>query len=88
MSDEAVLLPTSHGPIAAIAATPEGGRPRAAVLVALQLTANYWLYSYIVWFFPLVIVALLAAHPSTLRSAITAAEERSVERPALVSTAG
>ena len=35
----------------------------AAVLIALQLTVNYWLYPYIVWFFPLVIVALLAAFP-------------------------
>ena len=32
----------------------------AAVLIALQLAANYWLYSYIVWFLPLVIVALPA----------------------------
>jgi hypothetical protein len=35
----------------------------AAVLIALQLTLNYWLYPYIVWFFPLVIVALMAGHP-------------------------
>jgi hypothetical protein len=35
----------------------------AAVLCALQVTLNYWLYPYIVWFFPLVIVALVAAHP-------------------------
>jgi hypothetical protein len=35
----------------------------AAVLIALQLTVNYWLYPYIVWFFPLVMVALFAAHP-------------------------
>ena len=35
----------------------------AAVLIALQISANYWLYSYIVWFFPLVAVALFAAHP-------------------------
>ena len=35
----------------------------AAVLIALQLTVNYWLYPYIVWFFPLVLVALFAAHP-------------------------
>jgi hypothetical protein len=35
----------------------------AAVLIALQLTVNYWLYPYIVWFFPLVAVALFAAHP-------------------------
>ncbi len=35
----------------------------AAVIIMLQLSANYWLYSYIVWFFPFVMVALLAAHP-------------------------
>ena len=35
----------------------------AAVLIALQLTVNYWLYPYIVWFFPLVLVALFASHP-------------------------
>jgi hypothetical protein len=35
----------------------------AAVLIMLQLTVNYWLYPYIVWFYPLVIVALFASHP-------------------------
>jgi hypothetical protein len=35
----------------------------AAVLISLQLTANYWLYPYIVWFLPLVLVALFAGHP-------------------------
>ena len=35
----------------------------AAVIIALQLTANYWLYPYIVWFFPMVAVALFAGHP-------------------------
>jgi hypothetical protein len=35
----------------------------AAILIALQLGVNYWLYPYIVWFFPLVIVALFASHP-------------------------
>jgi len=35
----------------------------AAVLISLQLVTNYWLYPYIVWFFPLVIVAMLGAHP-------------------------
>jgi hypothetical protein len=29
-----------------------------AVVIALQLVANYWLYSYIVWFFPAVAVGL------------------------------
>jgi hypothetical protein len=35
----------------------------AAVIIALQLTTNYWLYPYIVWFFPLVITAVFAAQP-------------------------
>jgi len=35
----------------------------AAVLIMLQLSANYWLYSYIVWFFPALLVALLGAFP-------------------------
>ncbi len=35
----------------------------AAVLISLQLTVNYWLYAYIVWFFPLVVVAIFASHP-------------------------
>jgi hypothetical protein len=36
----------------------------AAVLIALQLGVNYWLYPYIVWFFPLVVVAIFASHPA------------------------
>ncbi|HEY1715118.1 MAG TPA: glycosyltransferase 87 family protein [Solirubrobacteraceae bacterium] len=35
----------------------------AGVLIALQLTLNYWLYPYIVWFLPMVLVALVASHP-------------------------
>ncbi len=31
----------------------------AAVLIALQLSITYWFYLYVVWFFPLVMVALL-----------------------------
>ena len=55
------LLPSRRGlmEVAALA---------AAVLCALQITLNYWLYPYIVWFFPLVIVALVAAHPDRRRS--------------------
>jgi hypothetical protein len=33
----------------------------AAVLIALQLGLEYWFYLYVVWFFPLVMIALLAA---------------------------
>ncbi len=56
----------------------------AAILIALQLSANYWLYSYIVWFFPLVIVALFASHPSELEHALRAEERAAAEREALV----
>ncbi|MGC1853388.1 MAG: hypothetical protein WA687_13210 [Solirubrobacterales bacterium] len=32
----------------------------AALLIALQLTAQHWFYLYIVWFFPLLLVALVS----------------------------
>ncbi len=35
----------------------------AAVLIALQLSLTYWFYLYVVWFFPLVMVALLGRQP-------------------------
>ena len=57
----------------------------AAVLIAIQLTANYWLYSYIVWFFPAVIVAIFASHPSSepLRfSQLRATAPRAARSPA------
>ncbi|MDP9385915.1 MAG: hypothetical protein M3P50_11910, partial [Actinomycetota bacterium] len=34
----------------------------AAVLIALQLAIEHWFYLYLVWFLPLVLVALLAPH--------------------------
>ena len=34
----------------------------AAVLIAVQLAASHWFYLYIVWFAPLALVALMAAH--------------------------
>jgi hypothetical protein len=55
----------------------------AAVLIAIQMVANYWLYSYIVWFFPLVIVALFGAYPSRLGWALEAEERSWEQRPAL-----
>ncbi len=48
------VIPRPRG-IAALAAAC------AAVLIALQLGLEYWFYLYIVWFFPLVMIALLAA---------------------------
>jgi hypothetical protein len=38
----------------------------AAAIIALQLGITYWFYLYIVWFFPLVMVALLGAHSSVV----------------------
>jgi hypothetical protein len=49
------LVPRRRGPVEVAALA-------AAVTIALQLAANYWLYSYIVWFFPMVIVALFGAY--------------------------
>jgi hypothetical protein len=50
------FIPERRGPVEVAALA-------AAVLIALQLSANYWLYPYILWFFPLVVVALFAGHP-------------------------
>jgi len=35
----------------------------AAIMIGLQLGITYWFYLYIVWFFPLVVIALVLAHP-------------------------
>ena len=53
----------------------------AAVLIALQLTVNYWLYPYIVWFFPLVMVALFASHPDRRRRVPSAWPSAAVRAP-------
>jgi hypothetical protein len=37
----------------------------AAVIIATQLGIDHWFYLYIPWFFPLVMVAFLGAHPPT-----------------------
>ena len=53
------LLPSRRGlvEVAALA---------AAIILALQLTLNYWLYPYIVWFAPMVFVAILAGPGESL----------------------
>jgi hypothetical protein len=58
-----------------------------AVLIALQLVANYRLYSYIVWFFPVVIVALFGAYPSKLGWALERQEREWRDQPALAAVA-
>ena len=35
----------------------------AAIIICMQMGITYWFYLYIVWFFPLVVVALVLAHP-------------------------
>jgi hypothetical protein len=37
----------------------------AAVIIAVQLGIDHWFYLYIPWFFPLVMIAFLGAHPPT-----------------------
>jgi len=61
-----MFVPRRRGPV-------EVAALGAALLIALQLGAGYWLYSYIVWFFPFVAVALFASFPSELGQAVAAA---------------
>ena len=59
----------------------------AAILIALQLSAGYWLYSYIVWFFPLVVVAAFGIFPSELAQALAGVDRSSEARPLAVAGA-
>ena len=56
----------------------------AAVLIALQLGITHWFYLYIPWFFPMVIVALVASHPSREAAALAAADDWRAEPPVAV----
>jgi hypothetical protein len=58
----------------------------AAVLIGLQLSGSYWLYSYIVWFFPGVAVAVFATHPVRAEASVTEPAPRPARwrSPALV----
>jgi hypothetical protein len=53
----------------------------AAVLIAVQLGVTHWFYLYIVWFFPLVMVALLGRYPEPAEPA--PAEAIAAERPSV-----
>ena len=48
----------------------------AAVLIALQLGVTHWFYLYIVWFFPLVMVAVLGVYPERPGALETATRSR------------
>jgi hypothetical protein len=54
----------------------------AAVIIAIQLGVTYWFYLYIVWFFPLVIVALFGSYPAG-EGAGAVAERAEVAVPAV-----
>ena len=41
----------------------------AAILIALQIGVTHWFYLYIVWFFPLVMLALLAPGTCSIAAA-------------------
>jgi hypothetical protein len=43
----------------------------AAVVIAVQLTLDYWFYLYIVWFFPMVMLALFGSYPERAIEAAT-----------------
>jgi hypothetical protein len=49
----------------------------AAVIIAVQLSLTYWFYLYIVWFFPLVVVAAFGAYPGI----VGAGEVRDLSEP-------
>jgi glycerol-3-phosphate acyltransferase PlsY len=53
----------------------------AALVIAFQLTVNYWFYSYITWFEPFVFVSLLLAtnHKSALDGRHQQEGEKDVE---------
>jgi hypothetical protein len=52
----------------------------AAVVIALQLGVTHWFYLYIVWFFPLVIVAVFGAYPARLGALDLATRPRVLAR--------
>jgi hypothetical protein len=51
----------------------------AAVLLAGQLALSYWFYLYLVWFFPLVMLALLGRDPVLTRAPTPVAPARSLQ---------
>jgi hypothetical protein len=54
----------------------------AAILIALQLSASYWLYSYIVWFYAPLLVALFGSFPSQFGRAVAAVvDEHPIDAP-------
>jgi putative flippase GtrA len=59
----------------------------AAVLIALQLGITHWFYLYIVWFFPWLIFALIAAHPERWEILAPRAEWEAHREPVVIAAA-
>jgi hypothetical protein len=53
----AAIVPSSRGPVEVAALA-------AAIMIGVELSLTHWFYLYIVWFFPLALVALTAAAPA------------------------
>jgi hypothetical protein len=52
----------------------------AAIVIALQCSLTHWFYLYIPWFFPLVMVALIGAHPlPALRRGLQLVPDRRID---------
>ena len=60
----------------------------AAVIIALQLAASYWLYSYIVWFYAPLAVAMFGSFPSELGHAVAAAVDAGAAESPPLAVAG
>jgi len=69
----AALVPRRRGPVEVAALA-------AAIMIGVELSLTHWFYLYIVWFFPLALVALTAAAP--MLAAEPAAEEQATLVPA------
>ena len=54
----------------------------AALIIALQLTATHWFYLYVVWFYPLLLVALTMVEVGTDAEAATTPRREPVSEPA------
>jgi hypothetical protein len=48
----------------------------AATLIAIQVTSNHWFYPYAVWFAPLVLIAIFAAHRGSVANPETGSQSR------------
>jgi len=59
-----------------------------AVIIALQLAASYWLYSYIVWFYAPLVVALFGSFPSELEHAVAVAVDMRTSEAGPLAVAG